>query len=193
MASFYFAVDNFTIQNTRSKHKDTDYFVCTCKAPAEGMVTLPPISLGDRNSGTFPIEQQLPGVDLGPGEQLVFNYMIVNAGSAKAADIEAALKQTSQAWASGQGPASTNFIGALEDGQTWFNDELKSILNPNSCDGMVAAEQDHLSYEDLIAVLVPGQTLIHEVHHPGVRSPSGCGPNSSYTVKWGMFLSGDGD
>jgi hypothetical protein len=140
--------------------------------------------LGDLNSGNYPIDLAILGVVLEPGNQFVFNYLIVNAGSANQAQAEAGLKRASAAWANGQGPASTNLTGALQDGQTWFNDELKGILNPESCDGMVAAEQDHLTYEYVTSMLNSNGAFNHQTHHPGVRSPSGCGPNSQYTVTW---------
>ena len=116
-------------------------------------------------------------------DSLTFNYLIVNAGSASSPQVEAALQAAGGAWADGQGPASTNLVGALQDRQPWFNQELKNILNPKSCDGMVAAEQDHFQYSDLAAMLVNGP-FRHETNHPGVRSPSGCGPNSQYSVTW---------
>jgi hypothetical protein len=186
MAQFVFSVDSVTIQNTRSKHTDTDYFVCTVKVGDEAPLIPLFSSLGNLNSGTHPIEQQLPPIDLEPGDECVFNYLIVNAGSANGVDVVRALINASVAWASGQGPASTNFTGALEDGQTFFNQELTPLLKPNTCDGMVAAEQDHFSFDDLSSVS-PQQAVTHEVHHPGIRSPSGCGPNSQYTVKWGVL------
>ncbi len=186
MTQFSFSVDSVTIQNTRSKHTDTDYFVCTLKVGDD-----PPLfplfsSLGNLNSATHLIEQQLPSIDLEPGDQCVFNYLIVNAGSANGVDVVRALINASVDWANGQGPPSTNLTGALEDGQTFFNQELTAVLNPNSCDGMVAAEQDHFTFDDLNSV-GPPQAVTHEVHHSGIRSPSGCGPNSQYMVKWGVL------
>ena len=182
MPSFFFSVVSVTIANTRSKHKDTDYLVFTVQVGTSTPNTqVKP--LGELNSGSYPINLAFLGIDLEPGNQFVFNYMIVNAGSAKPGEITTALQNASVAWASGQGPASNNLTGALEDGQTWFNDELKSILNPSSCDGMVAAEQDRFTYEQLISML-SNNIFNHQTHHPGVRSPSGCGPNSQYTVTW---------
>lgn len=183
MPSFSFYVVSATIQNTRSKHKDTDYVVLGLKVGASAPQTMVKY-WGDFNSGNYPIDLAILGVDLEPGNQFVFNYLIVNAGSSKPAQAEAALQKASVAWANGQGPASTNLIGALADGQPWFNEELSSILNPNSCDGMVAAEQDHFTYEYVTSMLNSNGAFSHQTHHPGVRSPSGCGPNSQYTVTW---------
>lgn len=141
-------------------------------------------SLGNLNSGNLAIDVALLGIDLEPGIPFVFNYLIVNAGSASEGNVFAALENASILWSNGQGgPASANLTGALEDGQTWFNDELKSVLNPNSCDGMVAAEQNHLTYEALTSML-SNDSFRHTTNHPGVRSPSGCGPNSQYMVTW---------
>jgi hypothetical protein len=186
MPSFFFSVVSATIINTRSKHKDTDYLVFTVQVGASAPQTQVKY-LGDLNSGNYPINLAFLGIDLEPGNQFVFNYMIVNAGSAKQGVAEEALQKASVAWANGQGPTSNNLTGALEDGQTWFNDELKGVLNPSSCDGMVAAEQDHFTYEDLTSML-SNNIFNHQTHHPGVRSPSGCGPNSQYSVTWEIDL-----
>src|ERR1700722_19460146 len=150
MPAFTFSILSTTIKNTRSKHKDTDYLFVNVTVGDLARTTFR--YLGDINSGEVSLDLQLQRIDLEPGVPFIFNYMIVNAGSASENDVNVALKNASIAWANGQGPASANLTGALEDGQNWFNDELESILNPNSCDGMVAAEQNHLTYEDLISM-----------------------------------------
>jgi hypothetical protein len=183
MPSFSFFIVSTNIKNTRSKHKDTDWLVMNVKV---GLLAsqLAFKSLGDLDSGNCVIDLALLGIDLEPGISFVFNYMIVNAGSASEGDVSGAIQNASILWSNGQGgPASANLTGALEDGQNWFNNELKSILNPNSCDGMVAAEQNHLTYETLTSML-SNNIFRHTTNHPGVHSPSGCGPNSQYTVTW---------
>ena len=145
--------------------------------------------LGTVNSGAHETGLGFFGVELGVEDQFTLNYLIVNAGSTSSAKAQTALEQVGAAWANGQGPVSTNFVGALQDGQTWLSDELKTILNPKSCDGMVAAEQDHLSYGDLTSLLAKGP-FTRQTHHPGVRSPSGRGPNSQYTVSWTIYQGG---
>jgi hypothetical protein len=184
MPWFSFTIQSINIQNTRSKHLDTDYVALTFK-----LGSLAPEFefqfLGNINSG---VHQAAPSlgieIEIGLEDQFTLNYLIVNAGSTTSAKAQAALEQAGAAWASGQGPASTNFVGALEDSnQPWFNGQLGSILNSKSCDGMVAAEQDHLSYGDLVSLVSNGPHTV-QTHHSGVRSPSGCGPNSQYTVTW---------
>ena len=186
MATLYIdlGIESFVIKNTRSKHKDTDYIVFLLKIGTSAPQTDFKY-LGDVNSGTFPVNLRFSSYPVNTGDQVVVNYMIVNAGSTKPGAAQTALQNAAIAWASGQGPASKNFIGALQDGQTWFNDELKSILNHNSCDGMVAAEQDHFTYDDLTSLVANG-THTQPTNHPGIRSPSGCGPNSQYTVTWSI-------
>jgi hypothetical protein len=63
------------------------------------------------------------GYELGIEDSFTLNYLIVNAGSASSGQVEAALQAASSAWAHGQGPASTNLVGALQDGRTWFTDQ----------------------------------------------------------------------
>ena len=184
MPYFRFSIQSIQIKNTRSKHEDTDYLAFTLKLGQLNPETQVR-SLGNLNSGVFNTGLWFAGYQVSIYDSLTLNYLIVNAGSASSAQAETALQAASSAWANGQGPASTNLIGALNDGQPWFNDELISILNPKSCDGLVAAEQDHFSYGDLAGLLSNG-SFRHQTNHPGVRSPSGCGPNSQYTVTWGI-------
>lgn len=184
MSFFSFAIQSVNIQNTRSKHLDTVYVAITFK-----LGSLAPEFefqfLGNINSGVHKAAPSLGiGIEIGVNDQFTLNYLIVNAGSTTSAKAQAALERAGAAWASGQGPASTNFAGALEDGnQPWFDGQLGSILNLKSCDGMVAAEQDHLSYGDLVSLVANGPHTL-QTYHSGVRSPSGCGPNSKYTVTW---------
>lgn len=186
MAIFDFGIQSIDIKNTRSKHEDTDYVVFTLRLGSLDPQTLVQ-SLGNLNSGVVkpPLYLSFNWVELSIDDSVTFNYLIVNAGSAGSAQVEAALKASGSAWAKGQGPQSANFTGALSDEQTWFNDQLKSVLNPKSCDGIVAAEQDHFQYGDLTAMIANGP-FSHQTNHPGVRSPSGCGPNSQYMVTWGI-------
>lgn len=183
MPFFSFTIQSVNIQNTRSKHLDTDYVAVTFKLGSQA----PEFEfqfLGNVNSGIHPAAPSLGiEIEIGTNDQCIFNYLIVNAGSTTSAKAQAALEHAGAAWASGQGPASNNFVGALQDGQTWFTDELKNILNTNSCDGMVAAEQNRLTYNELVSLVSNGPHTV-QTHHPGVRSPSGCGPNSQYTVTW---------
>jgi hypothetical protein len=182
MPYFGFSILSTQIKNTRSKHEDTDYLAFTLKLGSLTPETQVK-SLGNLNSGVFNTPLSFNSYEVSIYDSVTINYLIVNAGSASAAQVEAALQTASAAWANGQGPASTNLVGALSDAQPWFNNELKSILNPKSCDGMVAAEQDHFQYGDLAAMIANGP-FTHQTNHPGVRSPSGCGPNSIYTVTW---------
>lgn len=188
MPYFSFQIQQINIKNTRSKHEDTDYLAFTLKLGVLDPQTVFQ-SLGNHNSGLIETGLGFQGIELGLADQFTFNYMIVNAGSTTPAKAEAALQAAGAAWANGQGPASTNLVGALEDSQPWFNNELRSILNLNGCDGMVAAEQDHFSYGDLVSMLVKGP-FTHTTNHPGVRSASGCGPNSQYTVTWNIDQGG---
>jgi hypothetical protein len=181
MSLFSFFIVNANILNTRSKHEDTDYLALTVKVGNNTQFAFK--ALGNHNSGSFAINLAILGVDLEPGASLVFNYMIVNAGSTNASAAQTALKAAGAAWANGAGPASTNLVGALQDGQTFFTTELKNILNTKSCDGMVAAEQNHFTYQQLTGMMT-NNILAHQTHHAGVLSPGGCGPNSQYNIGW---------
>ena len=117
MSSFSFYIVSTDIKNTRSKHKDTDYLIVNVKVGllAPNLAFKP---LNDLDSGNFSINLALLGIDIEPGIPFVFNYLIVNAGSASEGDVFGALQNASILWANGQGgPASANLTGALEDGQ----------------------------------------------------------------------------
>ncbi len=182
MPYYAFSISSIQIKNTRSKHEDTDYLAFTLRLGSLNPETQVK-SLGNLNNGVFNKGLSFNSYEVSIYDSITLNYLIVNAGTASSAQVEAALQAASGAWANGQGPASTNLAGALSDGQPWFNNELKNILNPKSCDGMVAAEQNHFQYGDLAAMLTNGP-FVHQTNHPGVRSPSGCGPNSIYAVTW---------
>ncbi len=193
MPYFSFSIVSVNIQNTRSKHLDTDYLAFTLKLGQLDAQT-EVVFLGNLNSGVHtrgPDQRYVwfDSYEVSMYDSLMLNYMIVNAGSTTMAKTQTALEQAGAAWAAGQGPSSSNFVGALQDGQNWFTDQLKGILNPHSCDGMVAAEQDNFHLGDLNRFITQG-TFTQQTHHPGVRSPSGCGPNSHYTVTWSISPSG---
>ena len=189
MPYFSFSILSVNIQNTRSKHLDTDYLAFTLKLGQLDAQTQV-IFLGNLDSGVHTRGHNERYIWFDSYEVSMYDsLMFVDAGSTTMAEAQTALGQAGAAWAAGQGPSSTNLVGALQGGQTWFTDQLQNILNPHSCDGMVAAEQDNFRLGDLDKLIAQG-TFIQQTHHPGVRSPSGCGPNSQYTVTWSISPDG---
>src|ERR1019366_5211658 len=84
---FTFKIDNFQITNTRAAHTDTVYVSVTVKVGSETPLTAgTPKSLGNLNNGTFSTGVSCANVPPG-GLPLVFNYLIVNAGSGPAGTV----------------------------------------------------------------------------------------------------------
>jgi hypothetical protein len=189
--SFYFVIDNVFVKKSRSKHKDTNYIVCGLFK--NGFPTQIPVFefLGDYDSGTYQINLQPNFIDLGPGDTVTFNYVIVNAGTANGAKVVQQLLAVSNQWSGGAGPNLPHFTGAVQAGSAFFSSLLSSVFNSNSCDGVVAAEQDRLSFDTDLSPLPLDQFVPHAVHQVGTNSPSGCGTNSDYTVNWHIFRSID--
>jgi hypothetical protein len=181
MALFTFTLASFGITNTRSKHEDTDYVAFTLRLGSlDPQTVFKP--MGNVNNGTHQVELSFNGIEVDQDDTVLFNYLIVNAGSATEAQVESELRTVGAAWANGQGPTPPQMTSALGADLAWFNSELKGILK-STCDGMVAAEQSRFLYGDLLQ-LIPSNIVSHQTVHAGTHSPSGCGNNSQYTVNW---------
>jgi hypothetical protein len=132
--------------------------------------------LNNVNNGTHVINNvSASGIDIGQDDSLVFNYLIVNAGSANSDEVRAALKAAGAAWLNGGGPSAPPLLSADGIDTDYLVAQLNGIFR-SSCDGIVAAEQNVLSFGQL--------PISHQTAQPGTHSPSGCGNNSQYTVHW---------
>jgi hypothetical protein len=175
MAKFNLTVDSFGITQTRSKHEDTDFIGLTWKLGSQQDPTTVFQPLNNVNNGTHVINVSASGIDIGQDDSLVFNYLIVNAGSANSDEVRAALKAAGAAWVNGGGPPAPPLASADGIDTDYLVAQLNGIFR-SSCDGIVAAEQNHLSFGQL--------PISHQTPQPGTHSPSGCGNNSQYTVHW---------
>ena len=174
MGKFNLTVDSFGITQTRSKHEDTNYIGLILRRG-----TLDPMfmveSLGNMNNGNHPINVSIPGFDFGQDDILVFNYLIVNAGSTNIDQARAALKAAGMAWLAGGGPPAPHLASANGIDTDYLVAQLVGIFR-SACDGIVATEQNQLVFGQL--------PIFHQTPQPGTHSPSGCGNNSQYTVQW---------
>lgn len=190
---FTFELDSFKITDTRSRHNDTDYVSFTLKVnPPHGSGTPKTLtkSMGDVNNGVHKVDLTFAKVTVNPGETVVLNYLIVNAGNKKPSEVVSAL-ETAGTKLAGEGAAALGAavgsvvpgFGTLLGGLTGLlAGEITSLLNAD-CDGAVAAEQHAFTYEDLEAKTAHGKFTQTTDHH-GTNSPHGCGSNSRYYVTW---------
>jgi hypothetical protein len=175
MGKFNVTVDSFGITQTRSKHEDTNYIGLTLKLGSQAPMTKVQ-SLNNVNNGTHLVNLSFSGIDFSQDDTLVFNYVIVNAGSTNIDQVTAVWKNVGAAWANGGGPPAPHLASANGIDTDYLVAQLVGIFR-STCDGIVASEQNQLVY---------GQLPIspHQTPQPGTHSPSGCGNNSQYTVQW---------
>jgi hypothetical protein len=186
---FSFSIKSFQITDTRSAHKDTDYVSSTLKIGSEA-----PTSqfrpMGNLNNGTFNVNLNYEGVNLTPGTQVVFNYLIINAGNVKSDQVKTGLETLGARLANVPSFNIPPLVSSLELIATKFADELSPLISqPNikSCDGLVAAEQNTFSYDDLLRESSQTGYITQATSHIGVKSPSGCNARpSAYVVNWNI-------
>jgi hypothetical protein len=191
--AFTFTLDSFKITDTRSRHEDTDYvsFTLLVKA-ANGTGTPQTLTkyMGDVNNGTFPVNLSFSKIAIGPTDVAVLNYLIVNTGHKNPTQVVQTLEDTGTKLATTAGTAAGAAIGSAIPGlgtalgaiAGWLAGKVVSLLNAN-CDGAVAAEQNTMPYNDLMAKTASGR-FTHTTKHPGTDSAHGCGSNSMYYVTW---------
>ncbi len=208
-AKYDFSVDQFTINNTRSAHKDTDYI--SASLAIAGRPTLKATQkLGDLNNGTYGTAMQFHGVEIDDGQVAVFSYAIVNSGHADPTAAEKALEQTvttlAEKGATAAAAAAGTAIGAALGASIgtavvpllgtalgalagWLTSTIGSLLFAD-CDGPVAAAVHVFTAAQLQAGTSLGLSLGTSDHHPGTDSAHGCGSNSDYNVSWSIKFAG---
>jgi hypothetical protein len=203
MPNFVFTLESFEIENTRSRHEDTDYVSCTL-AIGSGAPQTQTKAMGDLNNGTYAVGLSFGPVAVAPNEGAIFNYLIVNSGHQSQQATQEALTKAGQylaqkgaeaaAQAISQGigtlvgasigsailPIVGTALGALAG---WLVGELGGVFFAD-CDGPVAAEQVAMTGADLASHTANGQPYRQTTFHPGTDSPHGCGSNSRYKVTW---------
>lgn len=203
--AFSFTVDNFSITQTRSRHEDTDFVSCTLQLQnADGGILSPQTitkSIGNVNNGKYSVVLTFPNVVVSPGQTVLYNYTIVNAGNAPASKVISGLENVGNSLLSslikglfaggtataGTAAAAGTGVSILSLGSTVavaavaaIAAELEGLLTAD-CDGTVAAEAHKFTYDQLVADPSPATFF---THHPGTNSPDGCGANSQYYVSW---------
>jgi hypothetical protein len=210
LAIYTFKLEKFRIDNTRSRHDDTDkvFFgiqVGARQFPAQSYFA------GNLNNGEYPVPLEFDSVFVSnAATPVVISYQIYNGDMTKVAidfsklniDLgEQAVEFVKQKVEQGdpgdytdfsshapQGPSQDNIN--FVDG-TWLGFlefvSLGSFLFPD-CDGFVAVGtlgKPKNSWDALIDS-AGGDTLRSSIRYPGTDSPAGCGSNSDYTVTWSL-------
>jgi hypothetical protein len=195
---FTFTLNSFTITETRSLHKDTDFVAISVAVGSNPPHTLPTKSMGDLNNGTFHVNLSIPDIEVLPNEAVAFVYSIVNTGFAQNTveqkiSAAAASAATQGAAAGGKalgtvaaGPAGGfigNIVGSAAGG--WLAGKILGLVFPD-CDGPVAGATHTYSGAQLANQTADGRVLSVADNNAGTDSPDGCGKNSRYIVNWSI-------
>jgi hypothetical protein len=196
---YTFNLVSFQINNTRSRHTDTDYV-----AASLAVGTRPPDttvkSMGDLNNGQYPVGF-IFNRPVSDNEVAIFSYAIVNSGhenpdqaklafqtvmsqladKAAAAATDAIGPEIGTALGASLGTAVVPLIGsALGALAGWIVGSAGGLIFAN-CDGPVAA-----GVHVLDNTTINGGTASGSDHNLGEDSPAGCGSNSDYNVVWSV-------
>jgi hypothetical protein len=188
MAFFTLSLDSLQISQTRSAHKDTDYAVFTLKIIGLDVTaaSLPAKALGNLNNGTFNIGITAPENPINDDNSLVLNYLIVNS-SMDESMVSAVLGTIGQALANGPALNLAPFTSALQLVSSQYATQLSGIIKPGSCDGLVAAEQINLTYDELVGYTARSPYFQQATPHIGTKAPGGCNSKpSAYVTHWSM-------
>ena len=177
-------LDNYTIKETRSVHEDTNYI--TAALSVNGRPIGDPLTkfMGNQNNGTFPVGFSWPNVDVSDGESVTLFYQILNSGHKNHAELEQALTAIAQQQLPSTEP--TNFDWRVEL-LKWAAQHTIKLVFAN-CDGPIAPpEGRRLVWHPFeLKGLAPGTTSEESVNEHGNNSPTGCGKNSHYIVRFSI-------
>jgi hypothetical protein len=187
--SYTFKLNSFRITDTRSVHNDTDFVSIAVAVGSNAPVTLPAVSMGDLNNGTYPVNISIPNIEVAAGERVAFSYSIVNTGydqNTVEHDLSSAVASAASKAAGAGGGALAGPVGEVIGSAAggWLIGKLDTIIFAD-CDGTVAAG-DHTWIGSQLAQMAGGKTLTTEDNNQGTDSPTGCGRNSQYYVTWSV-------
>jgi hypothetical protein len=187
MPLFTFKLDSFEITQTRSAHTDTDYVCLTVQTSTfpNNVHTITSPNLGNLNNGTFNVNVRLEGLTIYPDSPVIFNYLIFNSGTFT----ELAVANTLQAIGKEliSDPNLTNNNSALIYVEGKYAQQLSLLTKAGSCDGLVAAEQNSFTYEQMIQLIAPTYSYGRPTVHNGGYNPKGCNSKpSQYITNWSM-------
>jgi hypothetical protein len=182
MPIFSIVLDTFQITQTRSAHTDTDYVSVTLQIGGGKTTQSVCKPMGNLNNGTFNPEVGFAAVNVPEGAPVVINYLILN--SSLKDSVEAGLEQLGGRVATTSVVPLPPLASCLEQVATTFAQEIGLITRHPSCDGLVAAEQNSLTYEQLVSYT--NQPYFSQTtQHTGTKAPGNCNSKlSAYAVTW---------
>ena len=187
--SFTFELDSFEIENTLSKHEDTDYVIFTVRVGKKDSYFFHK-SLGNVNNGVHQIGLTAENISVDPTDSVLINYLMVNAGSASVADVDQAIQLTAGKLAAGELPGLPSLSSLTFQFADWFKQQLGSIFK-SPCDGAVAAEQNTFTYSDLLSKASQPPFFVQRTSHSCPIPGPDCNTRPSfYVVNWSMKQSG---
>jgi hypothetical protein len=216
MNLYTFKLEQFLIDNTRSRHQDTDSVAFGLQIGGHPFPSQT-FFAGDVNNGNHAVNLAFPSVLINDADiPVAFTYDIYNGDASKLPTTLAAfatslagqmiplvLKTTGADsgvanFSSGEAGADTPTTGPgsskFEDSSDWSGLFLQAILADiggflfPDCDGFVAADGigQKKSGWDALIDSADGVTFRKSLRYPGSNSPAGCGSNSDYTVTWSV-------
>jgi len=214
--NFYtFKLESFQINNTRSRHDDTDTVtfgleVGTAQFPVQSFFA------GDLNNGNYPVNLKFGSVLITDGTSVaVFTYEIYNGDASQLSTslvalnqsllnqvVALVLKNTDETglpnFSSGEAGADVPSVGPgsnpFGDSSDWsglffeaIGADIAGFLFPD-CDGFVAADGIGMTKTQWDKEINSAGAVMFRktMHYPGSDSPAGCGSNSDYTVTWSV-------
>jgi hypothetical protein len=213
MNLYTFALESFHINNTRSRHEDTDTVTFGLQV-GDQQFPVQSYFAGNLNNGDFPVNLRFGPVLISEDAvTAVFTYEIYNGDAGALPTSLVALNQTLLNYfvplviqtvgldtgfpnfSSGEaGQDVPNQGDPFDDASDWNTvagesllGEIGSFIFPD-CDGFVAIDGIGMSKGqwDKAVDSVGGEAFKKTMHYPGSNSPAGCGSNSDYTVTWSV-------
>lgn len=208
-------VESLHIDNTRSRHNDTDtVFLALQAGNTQFAVRSKP--LGDVNNGDHAVSLSFFSAMLSdPDRVLGFSFSIYNGDITSLSDmlnhaLTSLLTQGVHLTVPGPTINSINISGAaagagvtantvgitslLANTSAWYAAAAKAaaeaainFIFPN-CDGYVAADAVCLTHQQWNSVIDSAGNDVYRItmRYAGTNSPDGCGSNSNYTVTWSI-------
>ena len=196
--AYTFTLNSFKITNTRSLHLDTDYVSISVAVGANKPITLPPVSMGNINNGTYQVQLSIPDVSVAANQAVAFSYSIVNSGFNQNSlehalntfltqAAEKAVTAGTAALGTALGGPAGGSLGSVvgQESGSWAVAKLANIIFAD-CDGSVAGGQHVFSGAQLAAQTAARGVISATDSNPGTNSPTGCGSNSQYFVTWSI-------
>ena len=208
-------IESFHIDNTRSRHNDTDSVFLALQA-GDTQFAARSKGVGDVDNGDHGVSLSFSCVMLSdPDRVLGFSFSIYNGDTGNLSDalnhaLTSLLSDGVHVTLPGPRIRSFNLSGAvpgisvaantasitslLANTSTWYAAAARAAAEaaidfvfPN-CDGFVAMDAMCLTHQqwNLLFDSAGNDVLRATTHYPGTNSPAGCGSNSNYSVTWSV-------